>query len=206
MKLSTTLLSILVPSLLVGSTTTNETSFGGDFSSNWLAPTGLSFTTDSNQVFGTLIRTSTTTPDDKDYFTFTVPTGNQIIAINVLPGTIAGGGGGVSFIGIAAGSTVIDPNTTPNSALAAGLLGYTLYGAGDIGKSILPRMASSNSIVPAAQGFSVLGPGTYTIWIQEGATGTFPYGFDIVIGTPEPATVMLMAASLALIALSRRRL
>jgi len=192
-----------VSSLLYGNTVNNE-SVIGDLSNNWAAPTSLSFTLGSNQVLGSLVRLASTSPDDKDYFTFVVPAGAQILAINVLPGTVAGGAGGVSFFGIASGTSVLDPSTTP-STLAASLLGYTLYGAADVGSSILGRLATSNTLTPAAQGFSGLGPGNYTIWIQEGATGTFNYGFDILIGTPEPASWFLGCAGLASLALLRQR-
>ena len=192
-----------VSSLLYGNTVNNE-SVIGDLSNNWAAPTSLSFTLGSNQVLGSLVRLASTSPDDKDYFTFVVPAGAQILAINVLPGTVAGGAGGVSFFGIASGTSVLDPSTTPNT-LAASLLGYTLYGAADIGSSILGRLATSNASTPAAQGFGVLGPGNYTIWIQEGATGTFNYGFDILIGTPEPASWFLSCVGLVSLALLRQR-
>jgi hypothetical protein len=193
-------------SLLFGNTITDE-SVVGDLSNNWNTPTSLSFTTGSNQVLGSVVRLSTTSPQDMDYFTFAVPAGNQVTAINVLAGTAAGGPGAVSFFGIASGTSVIDPSTTPNSAVAAGLLGYTLYGSGDIGASILNRLATSNTLSPAAQGFSVLGPGNYSIWIQEGTPGTFNYGFDVVIGAaPEPTTWFLSCAGLsAMVVLTRRR-
>jgi hypothetical protein len=192
-------------SLLFGDTITDE-SVIGDLSNDWAAPTSLSFTTGSNRVLGSLVRVSTTSPQDMDYFTFAVPTGNQVLAIDVLPGTSGGGGGAVSFFGIASGTSVISPSTTPNSALAAGLLGYTLYGSVDVGSNILGRLATSNTLSPAAQGFSVLGPGNYSIWIQETGPGTFNYGFDIVIGAvPEPATWFLSCAGFAAIALLAQR-
>jgi len=184
-------------SLLMASTIYTEG--GNDLSSDWTAPTPLAFTLGSNQVFGTIIG-----PSDRDYFTFTVPVGGQIAAINVLPGT-TGGGTGVSFFGIASGTSVISPTTTPNSTLALGLLGYTLYGPGDIGNSILNRLAASNTATPAAQGFSSLGPGNYSIWVQEGATGTFNYGFDILIASPEPANWFLSCVGLAALAILSRR-
>ena len=143
-------------------------------------------------------------PSDRDYFSFNVPVGYQVVAINVLAGTI-GGGTGVSFFGIDSGLSFLDPTSTPNATLAASLLGYTLYGANNVGSSILPALASSKSSSPPAQGFNSLGPGNYSIWIQEGSTGTFPYGFDIVIAAPEPATWLLCFVGLAAIVLGTRR-
>jgi hypothetical protein len=183
---------------MFGNTVYDE-SASGDLSNNWATPTFLSFTSGSNQVLGTLVG-----PGDKDYLSFNVPAGYQILAINVLAGT-SGGGTGVSFIGIDSGLSFLDPSTTPNASLAASLLGYTLYGASDVGSSILPRLALSRNSSPAAQGFTSLGAGNYSIWIQETATGTFPYGFNIVIDTPEPATCVLAFAGLAVLVLAGRR-
>lgn len=203
MRLSAIAPLFLVTSVMFGSTIYDE-SVSGDLSNNWAAPTSLSFTPGSNEVLGSLVRPSSTSPGDRDYFSFTVPIGYQIQAINVLPGTV-GGGSGVSFFGIDSGLSFLDPNTTPNATLAASLLGYTLYGASDVGSSILPRLAASNTSTPPAHGFTSLGPGTYSIWIQEGSVGTFSYGFDVVIATPEPATWLLCCAGLGVVVLATRR-
>ncbi len=202
MRLSVIAILFTVTSLTFGSTVYDE-SVSGDLSNNWAAPTLLSFAPGSNEVLGSLIRPSSTDPGDRDYFSFTVPAGYQIAAINVLDGTM-GGGSGVSFFGIDSGSSFLDP-TTPNAPLAASLLGYTLYGANDVGTNILPRLAASNTSTPAAMGFSSLGPGDYSIWVQEGSVGTFPYGFDVVIATPEPATWAFCCAALGLIVIFKRR-
>jgi hypothetical protein len=190
----------VVTTFMFGDTLYNE-SVSGDLSNNWAAPTFLSFTSGSNQVLGTLVG-----PSDRDYFSFNVPVGYQIAAINVLPGTVGGGPGLVSFFGIDSGLSFLPPDTTANATLAASLLGYTLYGASNVGSSILPSLATSNTSSPPAQGFTSLGPGNYSIWLQEGATGTFPYGFNIVIATPEPATWLLCFAALAIVVPARRRI
>ncbi len=117
---------------------------------------------------------------------------------------LSGGGTGVSFFGLGSGTSFLNPDTTPNATLAASLLGYTLYGAANVGTSILPALAASNGSTPAAQGFSTLGPGAYSIWIQEGSVGTFDYGFDVIVGTPEPSGWLLCFAGLAALILVRR--
>jgi hypothetical protein len=203
MRLLPIFLWIAGASLMSGSVIYDE-SMTGDLSNDWTAPKFLAFGPGSNQVLGSLVRVSSTTPDDKDYFTFTIPSGYHIDAINVLPGTV-GGGSGVSFFGIASGTSVMDPSTTPNSTLAASLLGYTLYGSADVGSSILNRLANSNASNPAAQGFTTLGPGNYSIWIQEGFAGTYPYGFDFVVVTPEPGPWLLGLVSVAMMVVSKRR-
>lgn len=190
-------------SLAYGATVHDE-SVNGDLSSSSSSPTILSFATGSNVVTGSLNRASSTVPQDRDYFTFTIPANNFLFAINVLAGT-NGGGTGLSFMGLQGGSTVIDPSTTPNSTLAAALLGYTLYSSADIGGSILNRLATSNGSNPPAQGFSRLGPGTYSVWIQETATGGFNYSFDFVLATPEPSTWAMALAGAGLLAFARGR-
>src|SRR4051812_34443130 len=77
----------------------------GDFAGSGLTPTGGIVTSaGSNQILGTTGNTGT---PDRDYFTVTIPTGLQLNAITVLPGTTAGN---LSFIGVQAGSQVTLPN------------------------------------------------------------------------------------------------
>lgn len=188
----------LVTGLMFGGTVYNDSVT--DLSNDWTNPTFLSFTTGSNVVMGS------TGATDRDYFSFNVPAGNRILGINVLAGTM-GGGTGVGFLAIGSGTSFLNP-TTSNATLAASLLGYTLYGASDVGANILPRLAVSNTSTPPAQGFTSLGSGNFSIWIQEGAQGTFPYAFDIVLATPEPAALPLACAGLGtilLLAMRRRQ-
>lgn len=179
-----------------------DESVSGDLSTISGSPSSLTFGFGSNEVHGTTGRDGGTQLVDRDYFTFVVPAGGNLQAIRILAGT-AGGGTGSSFIGIGSGSSLLDP-TTAVPALAASLLGYTLYSSSDIGNNILPRLAASGGSTPPAIGFSGLGPGTYTLWVQETGTGSFNYAMDVVI-TPEPATWGLMAAAFAGLAAIRRR-
>lgn len=179
-----------------------EESVSGDLSTSSGSPSSLSFGFGSNVVHGTTGRDGNTQLVDRDYFTFVVPAGGNLQAITILTGTI-GGGTGSSFIGIGSGASLLDP-TTAVPTLAASLLGYTLYSSADIGNNILPRLAASGGSAPPAIGFSSLGPGTYTLWVQETGTGSFNYALDVVI-TPEPATWGMMAAAFAGIAALRRR-
>ena len=105
------LAAVCVPAVHAG-VIYNET-VNGDFANSGLTPTGgLVAAAGSNQILGTTGNTGT---PDRDYFTVTIPTGLQLNAITVLPGTTAGN---VSFIGVQAGNQGTLPVTT---ATAAGL-------------------------------------------------------------------------------------
>jgi len=168
----------------------------GDLPNSGLEPKLLAVGVGSNQVFGTTGRVTAT---DRDYFRITLGPGLELTAIIELPGTTAGG---VSFIGIEAGSQV---TVSTGATEATGLLGWWHYSPADINTNILPEMA-----VPAegSAGFTVpLGPGSYSFWIQDFSAGTFDYGFDLVVSeTPEPGTAGALLAGLAVmsILLSRR--
>lgn len=182
-----------------GATVYNE-AVSGDLSNSGLSPTALTFSEGSNQVIGETGRGSSGT--DRDYFTFTVPFGLALTAITPLSGTVSGGP--VAFIGLQAGNQV----TLPTSSMsAAGLLGWHHYSASDVGVNILNVMA-----IPAegSSGFTPpLGSGSYSIWIQEFAAGTFPYQFDFTLAPapsaiPEPATFVSVLCGVALLAAARR--
>ena len=94
---------------------------------------------------------------------------------------------------------------------AAGLLGWRhLDPAADIGHDILPLIGNPSPPMGATGFIPPLGPGIYTVWVQE--TGVCipnlcAYGVDFVLA-PEPASGALMLSGLALFAglrWSRRR-
>jgi len=180
-----------------GSVIWNESS-SGDLSNSGLTPTLLSVSLGANEVFGT---TGKTTAIDRDYFTFTVPTGTELSAISLLPGTQTLGALGESFIGVEAGPEV---TVSTSATTAAGLLGWYHYGTGDIGTNILPDMGSAGL---GATGFtSALPAGTYSFWVQEASAGTVAYGLDFTItATPEPASWPIVLAGLGLLLLYRVR-
>jgi hypothetical protein len=181
--------SLMAPAAVVY----NE-SVQGDLSNNGLAPTAIAFAAGSNQIFGTTGRGMAL---DRDYFTFTVPTGMQLSSLTVLPGTTVGGA--VSFIGLEAGPQV---TVATSAATAAGLLGWWHYAPGD--GNILPNMAAPNT---GSSGFAALGSGAYSIWIQDFNAGTFNYGFDFAL-TPTPEPGSLCALGLVFLAglTARRRI
>jgi hypothetical protein len=138
---------------------------------------------------------------DLDYFTVTVPVGQVLAALNVLPGTLGAGAIG-SFIAIFLGPTAVDPL----SATSIDTLGYYLYRTADIGTDILDDMGifNFNGTNPSIGFTPPLPSGDYTVWIQEGFRGTFPYNFELVLrSVPAPPTILLIA--IAGLAMSLRR-
>jgi hypothetical protein len=183
-----------------GDTIYNE-SISGDLSNSGLTPTQLTVSLGSNDVFGTTGKNATAGSVDRDYFTFTIPQGQYLTAITVLPGTQTLGPLGDSFIGIESG-----PQVTVSTAAttAAGLLGWFHYDTGDIGANILPLMGTSGL---GSTGFTTpLPAGTYSFWVQEGNVGTVNYGLEFTVATPEPASwTMLLTGMAALVGKTARR-
>ena len=170
----------------------------GDLSNSGLAPTVITVVEGSNQINGA---TGRQTGVDRDYFTFTVPTGLTLAAITPLAGTTVAANS--AFIGLQAGNQVTLPT---NASSAAGLLGWWHYTPDDIGVNILNSMAA-----PAAgsSGFSVpLPSGSYSVWIQEFGAGVYPYHFDVVLApadVPEPGTWVSACLGFAVLAATRLR-
>ena len=74
---------------------------------------------------------------DLDYFRVSVPVGQVLSAVNVVPGTGAGAIG--TFIAVFDG-----PAVNPDTAVSTDLLGYYLYRTADIGTNILDDIATFN--------------------------------------------------------------
>ena len=188
---------------MLASANYNE-SANGDLSGNFQNPTSIALVPNaSTTISGTIQGAGMGVSVDLDYFTVTVPAGQALVALNVLPGTVGGGAIG-SFIAIYSGSTAVDPV----GALSTAALGYYLYRAADIGTDILDNMATFNfnGTNPSIGFIPPLSPGAYTFWIQEGFNGTFPYNFELVLNSvPEPSTALLMVAGLAMFLRRHRR-
>lgn len=175
----------------------------GDLSGDFQNPTPIALVPDgSTRVSGTIQGAGMGVSIDLDYFTVTVPVGQVLSALNVLPGTLGAGAIG-SFIAIFSGSTAVDPA----SADSTDLLGYYLYRATDAGTNILDDMGTFAFMGMQSMGFTPpLPSGDYTVWIQEGFSGTFPYNFELVLrSVPEPPTILLIAIAGFAMSLRRRR-
>jgi PEP-CTERM motif len=173
-------------------------SVSGDLSNNGLAPTPIAFVNGDNIVTGTTGH-DVTGAIDRDYFTFTIGADQNLTAINILLGTQTIG---ASFIGLQAGSQVTLPVFPAN---ATGLLGWAHYTGAEVGTDILDNMSVSTN---GASGFSTpLGPGTYSVWLQEiSPGGAVPYSFDFVVSqVPEPSSWAMLLAGFAVLGLAFRR-
>jgi hypothetical protein len=168
----------------------------GDISGNRFMPTPLLLDYDaagnvpgSNVVSGSTGRANGVV--DRDYLHVVVPSGFLWSELRVGNQTTVGGGG--SFIGIAAGSTM---PVAPEASSAAGLLGYRLYGSADRNADILAAMGLPGN---GATGFPApLPAGDYTVWIQELADGSFQYRFNFVIApVSEPSVALLWGLGFA---------
>jgi len=147
---------------------------------------------------GTNTILGSTTSGDLDYFTFTVPAGASFNQMNLA----AYGAANNSFIGIQSGSVFTEAPSTVNPA---NLLGYAHFGSAQVGTDVLDDMATSNLLVPPAQGFSVpLAAGSYVFWVQQLNPTPSSYTWDVVV-VPEPSVALLLGAGLAALAYARRR-
>jgi hypothetical protein len=176
-----------------------DESVNGSFSSSGLSPTQVMLALGSNEILGT--NGGTAPGGSRDYLTFTVPASTVLRSITMLDTAV----GNVGFIGLEAGNQITLPT---NTTTAAGLLGWLHYTAANENADILPLMA-----VPAngSSGFTPpLGPGAYSLWIQDTSSGTFHYGFALQLDpAPEPAnwesSLGALAAAAVLVVLRRRR-
>jgi hypothetical protein len=174
--------------------TFNET-INGDLSGNRAAPTTFNLTVGSNDLF------ATTQGGDLDVVTVNVPTGNRLSRLFLRSFTSAGFDI-TAFAGLQSGSTfTVDPNLGDPSML----LGYTHFGTGpgNVGADLLPSMSTA----PGAIGFTPpLSSGPYSVFLQQLGTPN-SYQLDFVVEPiPEPATIALCGAGLALIVpIARRR-
>lgn len=163
------------------------------------APTALDFSVGDNDVLGTVGVSAGTT--DRDYFSFIIGPGQSLTAVTLLPGTVESGV--FSFIAIEKNTKI---TVDPNAFQTTGLSGWTHYSDDDVGHDILPAIGQG----AGTPGFTPpLGPGTYSVWVQDTGAGPVPYGlrFTVTAAVPEPAPWATLLGGMALvggIALRRR--
>ena len=175
----------------------------GEFSSLGSTPTPVTLGGGSNIISGATGGDQAGHPD-RDYFTFTVAPGQQLVAIDVLSGTDSPTR---SFFGIATGSqTLVDPAASS----AVGLLGWTLFSVADVGSNILDDLGAASPpnfpSFPGATGFSgPLGAGAYTAWLQDSDPETARYVLNFNVAIPEPASWALMLVGFGALGVALRR-
>ncbi|HEV8690880.1 MAG TPA: hypothetical protein VGQ91_11330 [Ideonella sp.] len=146
----------------------------GDLSDDGLVPTKIKLVLGDNVIAGHFGKVDGVI--DRDYFTFKVPSGQQLSAIMLEKQTQVGGN--LSFIGVQKGKQV---TVDPNGGSAEGLLGWTHFGTEDEGTDLLPAIcegAGAKGCTPP------LGPGSYSFWVQETGTCACQYRFTFVVTTP----------------------
>lgn len=186
---------------------TLDEAVAGDFSNDRLAPTpwlldGGSLAANGETGHNILAgRTGRSGTVDRDYVHIVVPEGYVWSELRVGQQTTTGGNGG-SFLGVAVGSSMpVDPAATS----AEGLYLWTHYDTADRGTDVLGEMKLNGG---HAGGYldGAIGAGSYTLWIQELAAGSYTYRFNIVLSpVPLPHGGLLALAGLAALAAWRRR-
>lgn len=105
----------------------------------------------------------------------------------------------IGFIAVQTGSIFTEPPTGTN---VANLLGYTHIGpgAGNLGSDFLPEMGQGSGAI----GFTPPLTGEdYAFWIQQTGPSPVTYQLDFQV-LPEPATLLVLSAGLAVLARKRR--
>lgn len=185
MKLISTLIALTSASSF-GAVVYSEAS-SGDLSGAFAAPTAIVLSNGANTVSGSIGNngdTGATNGRDADYFTFNIAAGSTVNAITIDSYTFSPNDPGVSFLGyVASGS-------------------FTGQTGGDIDGSAFIN-AGSGDFLPALAG-GPLGPGTYSIWLQETSANVVDYELTIS-QIPEPGSAALFGIAALGLVLRRRR-
>jgi hypothetical protein len=140
----------------------------GDLSSSEAAPTPLVFAIGGNTIIGSV----NGLPLDRDYITFTVPSGQAITAINL----IAFSPNNLAFSSLNSGATSFVPSGATIGAFLAGIH----IDVNDIGDNLLTyydtRSVTTNSLPSPS-----LGPGTYSWLIQQTSAVLQSYTVEFVL-------------------------
>lgn len=191
-------LALLAPGI-GGAAVTYDEAVNGDFANANLASTGISPGTFAgvladgiNTIKGTF-GNSTAPVRDTDVFSFTIPAGYQLTAIDLAFTTLSGDSGGGAYFGIQGGLNIGTGISTVGSNLSNALVSDS----GDLLASFAagPEFGGTGLTAP-------LGAGDYTIFLSETAA-VVGYSMDFAVSAvnpvPEPGEWAMLLAGLALI-------
>lgn len=161
----------------------------GDLTDNRLSPNSFTLANGANTIIGT------TGPGDRDYFHFSLAPGQSLTAI-YLRGYVSQDD--AAFLAVQEGTFITED---PEAANVANLLGWKLFGSGDLGTDILPAMGTNWGSI----GFTPpLTGSNYSFWLQQTGDAT-AYTLEFQAqAVPEPATIAVVGGFLALAARRRR--
>lgn len=163
----------------------------GDFSDDRLAPTlwrldGSGVAANGETGHNVIARrTGRAATVDLDYVHIVVPEGYVWSELRVGQQTTTGGS---SFLGVALGGSMpLEPTATS----AEGLYLWTHYDLADRGTDVLAEMKLNGGLAGGHLGGEI-GAGSYTLWIQELAAGSYTYRFNIVLSPVSEAPFWLL--------------
>lgn len=160
----------------------------GDLTDDRFNPEHLSLSIGSNVLIGN------TGFSDRDYFRFSLAPGQALTSI-VLRDYVSVDD--ISFLAVQEGTFITED---PLNANVGNLLGWTFFGAPEIGVDLLPLMGSNWGSI----GFTppLTGP-NYAWWLQQtGDPTSYVLEFNVV---PEPSTLAVIGTMLAMGARRRPR-
>lgn len=161
----------------------------GDLSGDPLAPTTVVFADGVNTVSGSM----SSNGDVRDYLTFTIPDGQQLVGI-LLQQYVdldVGGPGNRGFYSINVGATSEIPSGANSDAFLGGAHLDPLPAGTDLLELLTTDSLTGTGVTPP------LGAGTYTFLVQQTGPQLTGYSLDFVVApVPLPAAAWLLGSGL----------
>ncbi|MDX9912689.1 MAG: GC-type dockerin domain-anchored protein [Phycisphaerales bacterium] len=155
--------------------TIHDEAVDGDLSTLASSPTPLSLSVGGNTIIGT-VNFSNNAAGDRDFFTITVPDGQEIEHVNLLAWSPADTG----FIALNSGATGFVPGVATNGSFLAGAHITPSRVGGDLLFDFVFLSVTTNSLSEQR-----LGPGTYTFVIQQTSNIVSSYTLEFVLSAPQ---------------------